>query len=104
MAVPFMPGIEMGIMIMMMFGRPGILLVYLCTLLALTLSFLAGRHLPPRILARVFDWFHLDRARDLVMDLAPLGSEKRLHLLLEVLRPGSSLSSFVTATSSSPSF
>ena len=82
MAVPFMPGIEMGILIMMMFGRPGILLVYLCTLLALTLSFLAGSHLPPRILARVLDWFHLDRARDLVMDLAPLGPEKRLHLLL----------------------
>jgi hypothetical protein len=59
MAVPFMPGIEMGIMIMMMFGRPGILLVYLCTLLALSLSFLVGRHLPPSILARALGWFHL---------------------------------------------
>src|SRR5512135_2100473 len=83
MAVPFMPGIEIGIMIMMMFGRPGILLVYLCTLLALSLSFLVGRHLPPRILARALDWFHLNRARDLVMDLAPLGAEERLHFLLQ---------------------
>ena len=82
MAVPFMPGIEMGNMIMMMFGRPGILLVYLCTLLALSLSFLVGRHLSPHILARVLGWFHLDRSRDLVMDHAPLGSEERLHLLL----------------------
>jgi hypothetical protein len=82
MAVPFMPGIEMGIMIMMMFGRPGILLVYLCTLLALSLSFLVGRHLPPSILARALGWFHLGRARDLVLDLAPLGPEERLHLLL----------------------
>ena len=63
MAVPFMPGIEMGIMIMMMFGLPGILLVYLCTLLALSLSFLVGRHLPPRILARALAWFHLNRAQ-----------------------------------------
>ena len=83
MAVPFMPGIEMGIMIMMMFGLPGILLVYLCTLLALSLSFLVGRHLPPRILARALAWFHLNRARDLVMHLAPLGAEERLHFLLQ---------------------
>lgn len=82
MAVPFMPGIEMGIMIMMMFGLPGILLVYLCTLLALSLSFLVGRHLSPSILARTLAWFRLNRARDLVMQLAPLGAEDRLHLLL----------------------
>jgi hypothetical protein len=40
MALPFMPGIEIGLMLMAMLGVGGIVLVYLCTVLALSLSFL----------------------------------------------------------------
>jgi hypothetical protein len=83
MALPFMPGIEVGIMLMVMLGRPGIILVYLCTVLALSLSFLIGRLTPPRVVIRLLDWFHLDRARDLVKALEPLGPEERLRFLLQ---------------------
>ena len=55
MALPFMPGIEVGLMLMAMLGVGGIVLVYLCTVLALSLSFLAGRLLPPRYVARALD-------------------------------------------------
>jgi hypothetical protein len=83
LAIPFLPGVEIGLMVMVLLGRPGIILVYLATVLALTLSFLLGRLLSPRIIVRALDWFHLDRARNLVADLAPLGPEERLRFLLQ---------------------
>lgn len=83
LAIPFLPGVEIGLMVMVLFGRPGIALVYLATVLALTLSFLLGRLLSPRILVRALDWFHLDRARDLVAVLVPLDPEERLRFLLQ---------------------
>ncbi|MGB5994230.1 MAG: hypothetical protein WBG20_02325 [Candidatus Deferrimicrobiaceae bacterium] len=81
LAIPFLPGIEVGLMLMAMLGHKGIVLVYLCTVLALSLSFLFGRLLPPRHLARALGWFHLTRARDMVDALAPLGPEERLRYL-----------------------
>lgn len=81
MALPFMPGIEVGLMLMAMLGVEGIALVYLCTVLALSLSFLAGRLLPPRYVARPLGWLRLERARKLVTDLEPLGPEERLRFL-----------------------
>ncbi len=82
LAIPFLPGIEVGLMLMAMLGAKGIVLVYLCTVLALSLSFLIGRVLPPRYLARALGWFHLNRARDLVTSLEPLDTEERLRFLL----------------------
>jgi hypothetical protein len=81
LAIPFLPGIEVGLMLMAMLGAKGIVLVYLCTVLALSLSFLFGRLLPPRHLARALGWFHLTRAREMVDTLAPLGPEERLRFL-----------------------
>ncbi|MGA6994481.1 MAG: hypothetical protein WBX50_11370, partial [Candidatus Deferrimicrobiaceae bacterium] len=43
LAIPFLPGIEVGLMLMAMLGSKGIVLVYLCTVFALSLSFLFGR-------------------------------------------------------------
>jgi hypothetical protein len=82
LAIPFLPGIEVGLMLMAMLGAKGIALVYLCTLLSLSLSFLFGRLLPPRHLARALGWFHLTRARNLVTALEPLDTEERLRFLL----------------------
>jgi hypothetical protein len=81
--LPVTPGIEVGLMLMAMLGVEGIVLVYLCTVLALSLSFLAGRLLPPRLVARILGWLTLHRARKLVMDLEPLGPEERLLFLMQ---------------------
>lgn len=81
LAIPFLPGIELGLMLMAMLGSKGIVLVYACTVLALSLSFLFGRLLPPRFLAHALGWFHLTRARGMVDALAPLGPEERLRFL-----------------------
>ncbi len=81
MSLPFLPGIEVGVMLMAMLGVGGIALVYLCTVLALSLSFLAGRLLPPRLVANALGRLNLQRARKLVTDLEPLGPEERLQFL-----------------------
>jgi len=83
MALPFMPGIEVGLMLMAMLGVGGIVLVYLCTVLALSLSFLAGRLLPPRYIARALGWLKLERAGKLVTELEPLSAEERFRFLAQ---------------------
>jgi len=81
MALPFMPAIEVGLTLMSMLGAGGIVLVYLCTVLALSLSFLAGRLLPTHYVAHALGRLRLGRARKLVEDLEPLGAEERLRFL-----------------------
>jgi hypothetical protein len=81
MMIPFMPGMEVGLMLMAMLGVGGIILVYLCTVLALSLSFLVGRLIPPRYVCRALGWLRLERAQKLVTDIEPLGPEERLRFL-----------------------
>ena len=42
LAIPFMPSIEVGLVLMLMLGSKGALLVYLCTLTALSISYSIG--------------------------------------------------------------
>jgi len=94
LSVPFLPGIEIGLVLMAMLGRPGIVVVYLCTVLALSLSFLYGRLLPPGILGSILKWFHLRRAADMIVELEPLSREERIVFLLE--RAPSNVTPFLT--------
>lgn len=45
LAVPFVPGIEIGLLLMVIFGRTGILMAYLATIVGLTLAFSIGLYL-----------------------------------------------------------
>lgn len=83
MAVPFVPGIEIGLALMLLLGPGGIALVYICTQLALVLSFLLGRLVPTRYIANAFAWLHLDRARRLVEDLDRTPPNQRVRKLAE---------------------
>ena len=83
LALPFVPGIEVGLAIMMIFDTEGIALVYLSTLAALTLVFLVGRLTPPSLIARLLGWLHLERGRTLVQRMQPLSPEEKLALLVE---------------------
>lgn len=83
MSLPFMPGIEVGLAILMIFDTEGIVLVYFSTLVALTLSFVVGRLTPPGLLARMLGWFHLARGRDLVERMQPLSPADKLELLVK---------------------
>jgi len=82
MALPFVPGIELGLALMIMLGTRGIVLVYFCTLMSLSLSFTIGRLIPLNSFARFLGWLHLYKAWDLVLQLEPLNSEEKLNFLL----------------------
>jgi hypothetical protein len=82
MALPFAPGIELGLALMMVLGPKGVVLVYFCTLLSLSLSFMVGRLIPLETFARFLGWLHLQSARNLLIRLGPLDAEQKLNHLL----------------------
>lgn len=81
LAIPFMPGIELGLGLMLLMGAKGAALVYLCTLIALSISFFIGRVVPAQVVCRLFRWLHLSKTSELVAELQPLDYGKRLELL-----------------------
>ena len=83
MAIPFMPGIEIGLALMILLGNKGALLIYLCTVIALAISFIIGRKTPPHLITMLLNWFHLNKASALVAQLEPLDQQQRLKLLYE---------------------
>ena len=83
MATPFLPGIEIGLMLMIMLGPRGVLVVYLCTLVALTISFGLGRLLPLHPLVSLLRWLNLTRAAVLLTSFDAVPTNKRLDFLAE---------------------
>ncbi len=81
MALPFMPGIEIGLALMMVLGGKGVVLVYACTLLALSISFWIGRVVPCRILYSALNWLHFDQASTLIKQIEPLNPQQRLEII-----------------------
>jgi len=81
MAIPFLPGIEIGLILMILLGPQGAVLVYLCTLVALTLSFGLGRIFPPHLLASLLGWLHLSRAESLLRKFDATPPEQRLEFI-----------------------
>lgn len=53
LAVPFVPGVEIGLGLIAVFGVDIVPLVYLCTVGGLMLAYLAGRLVPVRVLAEL---------------------------------------------------
>ena len=72
MMLPFVPGVEIGLGMMVMFGPKIAPLVYGATVLALVLAFLVGRLVPQRTVVEVFETLHLKRAGRLLRQLETL--------------------------------
>lgn len=81
-ALPFVPGAEIGLSLMLMLGPKIAGLVYLSTVLALTLAYLVGRAIPAASCAAAFNFFGFRKARELVLQMAALNAGERLQLLL----------------------
>lgn len=62
-ALPFAPGAEIGFLLLLLYGASMAVPVYLATVVALTLAFLAGRLLPDRIVARIMQRIGRRKAR-----------------------------------------
>ena len=81
LAVPFVPSVEIGLAIIGLLGPQIVLLVYLCTVAGLSLSFLAGRLLPFSWIVGFCEFLRLRRVSDYLAKVAPMGTEARLAFL-----------------------
>ena len=82
-AIPFVPGAEIGISMILLLGTPVVALVYACMVLALMIAYCTGRIVPVRATVSAFRYFGLNKAADLVSRMAPLKADERLVLLIE---------------------
>lgn len=83
MALPFVPGVEIGMMMMALFGAKIVPLVYLATVVALIVAYVAGRYVPHRFVLEVLDALRLRRARALLQRVESLGTRERVDFLLQ---------------------
>ncbi|MDX1757801.1 MAG: hypothetical protein R3175_17220 [Marinobacter sp.] len=81
MAVPFMPGIEIGLALLVLLGGEGALLVYLSTVASLSLSYGLGRLMPGNSISRLLSWLHFARAAELARQMEGRSHSERLELL-----------------------
>jgi len=81
-AIPFVPGVELGITLIAMFGPPVVFLVYLSTLIGLSISFIIGRLISLRSLVTLFENLKLKRSSQLLNKVEPLKMEDRLEFLI----------------------
>jgi len=86
-ALPFVPGVEVGLSLIMLEGPPVVPFVYAASVLGLSLAYLSGRFMPPRWIRRLLSDLHLKRAAALFERVEPLPAAERLSLLYERL-PG----------------
>ncbi|PWE34212.1 hypothetical protein DDZ14_00390 [Maritimibacter sp. 55A14] len=81
LAIPFVPGVEIGLAVLMAYGAAGAPFVYLATCLGLLLAYCVGRFLPVASLIAVFRDLHMRRACELLSRMEPLDGPARLALL-----------------------
>lgn len=88
LALPFVPGAEIGIALLTAFGAAIAPLVYGATVLAMLLAYGVGHFLPITLLARLLALLRLRRAAALIDRAAALPRAERAALLLEGAPPG----------------
>lgn len=82
LAVPFVPGAEIGLAMMMMAGAKIALVVYLSTIFGLSISFLIGRFLPLQVLTNSFRLLGFRKAQALLETIEPLEPAEKLRFLM----------------------
>ena len=81
-AIPFVPSVEIGLGLILVLRAKLAPLVYLFTIIGLSLSFLVGQLIPESRLQSFLEELSLTRASRLVEKMKPLNTEQRLSLLL----------------------
>lgn len=83
LALPFVPGAEIGIAMLAAFGAAIAPLIYVATVASMILAYAVGRFLPIKHLQRVLAFLRMRRAAALVAEAAPLSGEDRLAMLMQ---------------------
>jgi hypothetical protein len=84
-AIPFVPGVELGLTLLMVEGAVIAPFIWAATLLGLMLAFAAGAFLPYPVLRRTLEDLRLARAASLIAALEPLDRDERLAALRDRL-------------------
>lgn len=82
LALPFVPGAEIGLAMLAAFGAGIAPLIYGATVASMMLAYSVGRFLPISALERLFTILRMHRAASLVAKAAPLSSDERLAMFL----------------------
>ena len=82
LAIPFVPGVEIAVGLIVALGPKIVWLVYVCTVAGLCLSYIIGRLVPLGILIALLETLHLSRGSDLLRKIKPLKRKQRLEFLL----------------------
>ncbi len=85
LAIPFVPGVEVGIAILMLKGADAAPLVYGATVLGLLMAYGFGRYLPLGWLSHSFADLHMTRAAALVARTEAMTPEQRIDALTDRL-------------------
>ena len=81
-AIPFVPGVEIGLTLITILGPSIAMLVYLSTLAGLILSFIVGRLLSLKTLVEFLEHLRFHKASALLATIEPMNMEDRLAFLL----------------------
>jgi hypothetical protein len=84
-SIPFVPGIEIALSLMMLRGPEVVIWVYIATVLGLFLSFLAGQYLSYKYLHKIFHDLQMKRACQLIENIQPLSKIDRLNIIKDKL-------------------
>ena len=83
MMLPFMPAIELGLLLLAMLDIQGVVWLYLVTVLALTASYGMGRLIPVSMLKKLFQYLHFQRASDLLCSAGECGEKEQINRFIE---------------------
>ena len=83
LALPFVPGAEIGLAMLAAFGTAIAPLIYICTVASMILAYTAGRFLPIKVLQHGLSALGMQRAAELVDRAAPLSGDDRVAMLLD---------------------
>ncbi len=83
MILPYLPAIELGLILLAILDIQGVLLLYPTTVLALLISHLIGRLIPVSVLKRLLRFFRFERASELLCAHGECDETRQVSLLIE---------------------
>jgi hypothetical protein len=81
--LPFMPAIELGLILLAMLDIQGILMLYLVTVFSLSISYTIGSLVPGQVLKRLFQFLHFYKAADLLCARGECNEKQQINRFLE---------------------
>lgn len=79
LSIPFVPGVELGVLLMCAFGREGIVFIYFATVIGLSLAFFMGRIVPKRWIESLLRKLGLSQTGENISDVVVSMLDNFLH-------------------------